>query len=108
MEEINNEMNFEIFSIHTAKYRTLLTKKFRNRKNWQPTDPKMVHSAIPGTVRQVFIKEGKKVEEGEIMLELEAMKMYNKILAPMSGVIKTIHVKPGERIPKDTLMVEYK
>ncbi len=108
MEENNNEPKFEIFSIHTAQYKTLLTKKYLNRKNWQPADPKQVLSAIPGTVRQIFAKEGKKIEEGEILLELEAMKMYNKILAPMSGIIKTIHVKTGERIPKDTLMIEYK
>lgn len=107
MEE-NNDLKFETFSIHTAKYQTLLTKKFINRKTWQPADIKMVYSAIPGTVKQIFIKTGKKVEAGEIMLELEAMKMYNKILAPVSGTIKAINIKVGERIPKDFLMVEFK
>ncbi|PKP05250.1 MAG: acetyl-CoA carboxylase biotin carboxyl carrier protein subunit [Bacteroidetes bacterium HGW-Bacteroidetes-6] len=107
MEE-NNDLKLESFSIHTAKYNTLLTKKFKNRVMWQPTDLKMVYSAIPGTVRQIFIKTGKKVEAGEIMLELEAMKMYNKILAPVSGTIKAINIKTGERVPKNFLMVEFK
>lgn len=107
MEE-NNDNKYVPFSINTAIYNTLLTKKYLNRKPYQPIDPNLVISAIPGTVRQIFAKAGKKVEKGEILLELDAMKMYNKILAPMDGVIKAIHVKTGERIPKDTLMVEYK
>lgn len=101
-------VKYENFTIHTAIYKTLLTKKYKNRKAYEVTDPKLVISEIPGTVRQVFIKKGQKVEAGEIMLELEAMKMYNKILAPEKGEIKTVHVKTGDSIPKKFVMVEMK
>jgi len=99
---------FEKFVIHTAVYDTLLTEKYKNRKKYEPLNPKLIVSQIPGTVRQIFVKKGQKVEEGEMLLELEAMKMYNKILSPIKGVIKTIHVQKDETIPKATLMVELK
>ena len=102
------EVKYEDFVIHTAVYKTLLTEKYKNRKSYEPVDPKLIISQIPGTVRKIFVKKGQKVDEGEVLLELEAMKMYNKILSPMKGEIKAIHVKLDETIPKDTIMVEIK
>ncbi len=101
-------VKFDDFVIHTAVYKTKLTEKFKNRKPYEATDPKMILSEIPGTVLQIFVKKGQKVEKGEMLLELEAMKMYNKILAPEDGVIKAIKVKTGDRIPKNTIMLELK
>ena len=78
---------FDKFVIHTAVYETKLTEKYKSRKPYEPVDPKLIVSQIPGTVRQILVKKGQKMEEGEMLLELEAMKMYNKILAPFNGVI---------------------
>lgn len=101
-------VKFDDFVVHTAVYKTKLTEKFKNRKLYEASDPKMILSEIPGTVRQIFVKKGQKIEKGEIILELEAMKMYNKILAPQDGVIKALHVKSGDVIPKNTTMLELK
>ena len=41
-------------------------------------------------------------------ISLEAMKMHNKIQAPISGTVIKIHVNKGDKLPKDALMFEIK
>lgn len=47
----------------------------------------VVHSPMPGTVIKIFHYNGEKVEKGQPVLVLEAMKMENEIVAPKSGII---------------------
>lgn len=91
-----------------AKYRTLLTEKYKNRKKWEEPNFKKIRSVIPGTVIKIYVKEGQKVKEGDLMMILEAMKMKNKIYFPIDGIVKKIYVKEEQRVPKDHLMIELK
>ena len=65
-----------------------------------------IQSWLPGTILEVFVKEGDVVEEGAPLLILEAMKMQNRIEMPFTARIKAINVEVGSRIPKDSLMIE--
>jgi len=94
------------FAVTARKYKTLLTTKYQNRKQWVNPSPYDVQSIIPGTILDVFVKEGEIVEEGAPILTLEAMKMINRIEMPFTARIKKINVEVGVRIPKDTLMIE--
>jgi len=94
------------FPILSMRYKARLTKKFTNRKKYEAPNIKHVKSYIPGTIIKVYAKKGKKMKKGATLLILEAMKMRNKILMPIDGKIKAIHVKEGEMIPKEFLMVE--
>ncbi len=94
------------FAVTARKYKTLLTKKYINRKQWSNPSPYEVQSIIPGTVLKIFVKEGDIVQEGEAILILEAMKMQNRIQMPFTARIKKINVAEGSRIPKDSLMIE--
>ncbi|MBN2481950.1 MAG: acetyl-CoA carboxylase biotin carboxyl carrier protein subunit [Bacteroidales bacterium] len=86
---------------------TTLTKKFRNRRMWTRPDEKQVSSFIPGTIREVFVKAGDQVQENDRLLILEAMKMMNVIVSPITGTISKVLVAPGEKIPKGKVMVEF-
>ena len=55
-----------------------------------------------------MVEEGQKVKEGDQILVLEAMKMKNKILFSEDGTVKSIHVKEGEKVSKNRLMVTLK
>lgn len=90
------------------KYRTRLSKKYFLRKPYEPVDPKKVTAFIPGTIKKVFIGEGTKVNKGDQMLVLEAMKMNNTMLAPIGGVVSKVLVKPGQVVSKNQLLVEFK
>jgi len=93
--------------IHGVKYRTTFTKKYENRKSWVKPNHKNVLSYIPGTIDEIYVREGDKVKKGEKMLMLEAMKMLNTIEVPANGKIRKINVKTGDRIPKGFVMIEF-
>lgn len=95
------------FQIDETIYKTTLTKKFMDRKPWEPPNDCKLCSFIPGTILKILVKKGQKVEMGEPMLILEAMKMKNEILADRDVVIKDIHVKVGDKIPNRHLMLEF-
>lgn len=94
------------FVVLSMKYKTKLTKKFENRKAYEAPNPNNVLSYIPGTINEIFVKEGQELKEGESLLILEAMKMRNQIAMPFDGKVKAIHVKEGDKIPKNHLMIE--
>ena len=94
------------FAVTARKYKTLLTKKYLNRKPWVNPSAYEIQSIIPGTILSVFVKEGDIVSEGSPLLILEAMKMLNRIEMPFTARIKKINVEVGLRIPKDSLMIE--
>jgi biotin carboxyl carrier protein len=104
MEENNN--NIENFRIGDTIYRTRLTKMYKERKPYVTPDPRNLYSVIPGTIAEILVKSGKKVKEGEVLLLLEAMKMKNRVLAPFDAKVKVIHVKEGQIVPKNFLIIE--
>lgn len=95
-------------NIDGTNYKTYLTGKFENRTVWDKPDDKKLLSFIPGTIIKVFVEKGQKVKKGEKVVILEAMKMQNKILIPMDGVVKQVHVQEGQTLPKGALILELK
>lgn len=94
--------------IENTVYKTHFTKKYANKKKYEPKDPKKITAFMPGTILELDVKIGDKVKKGDFLLILEAMKMKNRIFAEQDGTIKKIHVKIGDRIPKSTLLIEMK
>lgn len=94
------------FTIGGMYYKTTLTKKFKNRKNYEETDINLVKAFIPGTIVEIKVKHGQKVSKGEPLLLLEAMKMRNIIAAPKDGRVKKIWVKLNDLVTKDQLLIE--
>jgi biotin carboxyl carrier protein len=65
-----------------------------------------VVAIMPGQVTRVMVHEGQKVEEGEAVCVLEAMKMENELRTDRGGVVKAVHVQPGDDVEKDQVLVE--
>ncbi|MBP8849070.1 MAG: acetyl-CoA carboxylase biotin carboxyl carrier protein subunit [Breznakibacter sp.] len=103
---MENKEELVDFCILKRVYKTTLTKKYAGRKNWEPNNPNEIISIIPGTIISIDVKEGQTLKMGERILVLESMKMYNNICMPCDGSITKICVEPGQRIPKNHLMVE--
>ena len=98
--------NLSSLNINSTLYQTRLGKKFENRKPYKPADPRLITAFIPGTVLEIFIKEGQKVKKGEELLILEAMKMQNKLKSPVDGRISKIVIRSGDRVSKGMLLIE--
>jgi len=107
-DAIIEKHEFKNFMVDDDTYKTLLSEKFLSRKKYEPKDPGKVVSFIPGTIIKIFVKEGQKVKKGEKLLVLEAMKMHNILLAPISGKISKIHVSSSNKVANKELLVEIK
>jgi len=57
---------------------------------------KDIKTTMPGRIVKVFIREGDRVEGGQAVLVLEAMKMQNEIKSPQSGVLSSLNFSEGE------------
>ena len=67
-----------------------------------------VKAPMPGKIIDVLAREGAFIQRGEPIVILEAMKMQNEILSPVSGTITKIAVKPNSNVMKDDLIAEIK
>ena len=65
-----------------------------------------IHALIPGLVSRIFVKAGDKVQSGEKLCILEAMKMENEITAPKNGTVTSIHIDSGDNVEKGDLIME--
>ncbi len=90
-----------------TRFLTELPDNFFHKDKYTPPNEKEVKSQIPGTIYQIFVKEGQTIKAGEKLLILEAMKMRNQVTSPITGVIKTIKVKKGDIVRKNTLLLIY-
>ncbi len=95
-------------SVDEVGYKTRPNKKFESRKPYTPLNPMMVSSFMPGNIQKVFVEQGQKVQEGDQLCVLEAMKMKNIMLAPENGIVKRVNVKEGDMVPKNHPLVELK
>ncbi len=61
---------------------------------------------MPGSVQSINVKAGDSVEQGQLLLVLEAMKMEHQIMAPRDGIIAEILVAIGDQVANgETLVV---
>lgn len=66
-----------------------------------------VYSPMPGIIVSVSVKKGQKVEPGQTLLVMEAMKMENNVTAPRSGKIKEVLIKPGQEVGNQQLLISF-
>ena len=74
-------------------------------KQATPAAGKPVVAPLPGTINEIKVKVGDKVNTGDTVVVLEAMKMQNSIDAETSGTITSINVNEGDAVMEgDTLV----
>lgn len=65
-----------------------------------------VKAPIPGLITAVFVEAGQKVEAGQPLLILEAMKMENEINAPVTGVVSKLNAHVGKSALLNEVLAE--
>ena len=66
-----------------------------------------IAAPMPGRVVVVKVKGGDKVEQGQELLVMEAMKMELSLKAPHATIIASVHAEPGEFIEADAILVRF-
>ena len=78
-----------------------ITKDIGN-KGYQVVAP------LPGTIIKLFVKKDDKVNAGDKLLIMEAMKMENDILSEKSGVVESINVSLNDTVLQNDLLIVIK
>ena len=102
---MNENDSSDILNIDGTPYRTRLSSRFLNRKPYAPADPKIITGFIPGTVLDILVSQGQDVKEGDELMILDAMKMQNMLLSPVTGTIGEIFVARGDKVSKGSILI---
>ncbi|MFC6047779.1 biotin/lipoyl-containing protein, partial [Methylobacterium hispanicum] len=68
---------------------------------------KQVLCPMPGLVKQILVKEGQEVKNGEPIAVVEAMKMENVLRAERDATVSKIHAKEGDSLAVDAVILEF-
>ena len=67
-----------------------------------------LRAPMPGVVLAILVEVGQRVQKGDALLKLEAMKMEHTIRTAADGVVETIYFAPGDTVAADTILVQLK
>lgn len=96
-----NNVDLSIYEPNQYKYKQFMPepKKVDHAKN--------IMSPMPGAIVTVSVQPGDKVVDGQELLVMEAMKMQNIIKSEIEGVVKAVHIKAGDSVAVDEILIEF-
>ena len=72
-----------------------------------PDTSKLLLCPMPGVVTTIAVKQGDRVEAGQTLATVEAMKMENVLKAEKQGRVKRVAVAAGQSLAVDELILEF-
>jgi len=72
-----------------------------------PDMSRFLLAPMPGLLTRIEVAEGEKVEAGQPLAVVEAMKMENILRAEKSGVVKVINFAAGDSLAVDAAILEF-
>ena len=100
---MNNRINR--INIDDAFYETEIPKGYFEDRSDGKRNPNEIRAIIPGIIADIKVREGERVGPGQVILILEAMKMFNDVEAEIEGRIAEMNINVGDRVEKNQLMV---
>ncbi|KAF1296886.1 pyruvate carboxylase [Enterococcus sp. JM4C] len=80
----------------------------KTKRKAEPTNKEQIGATMSGSVLQVLVNKGDRVQRGDTLLVTEAMKMETSVEARFEGVVDHIYVTEGEAIQSGDLLIEVK
>ena len=77
------------------------------RAKAKPGNAREVGAPMPGVISTLAVKVGQKIEAGDVLLSIEAMKMETAIHAETGGTVAEVLVKPGDAIDAKDLLLRF-
>ncbi len=130
------DANIDVLEIEEKDFRIKLVKQINTIKNQDPPLSSPVSTSAATSVAAVetvreelvpvkaplvgtfykapspdaspFVNEGQRVEKGQVLCIVEAMKVMNEIVAPIAGVVKKIHVSDASLVEFGQIIMEIK
>lgn len=110
-EDLTENGELEVFFELNGTLRSVFIKDKEAQKEMHihpkavKSDKKQVGAPMPGTVIDVRVKVGDKVEKGMPLIILSAMKMETVVQSPVAGVIKSMDVNMGMKLEAEDLLL---
>lgn len=110
-EDLTENGEREVFFELNGTLRSVLIKDKEARKELhihpkaEKGNKKQVGAPMPGTVIDVRVKPGEKIEKGTPLVILSAMKMETVVQSPVEGVVKTVDTNMGMKLEAEDLIV---
>ncbi len=95
------EVKALVYTEREARYARLMPAKTLSGSE------KSIRCPMPGLVISLAVAEGQEVKAGETLAVVEAMKMENILRAERDGIIEKVHVKPGDSVAVDAVIMEF-
>jgi pyruvate carboxylase subunit B len=73
----------------------------------KPADQTSLAAPMPGLVMRVLVRPGDRVQAGQGVVVIEAMKMENELRAAVPGVVRSVAVAAGSAVEKGAVLVEF-
>ena len=114
--------NIEMVNTHSKRHYTVNTfynsydvevidtqaRYLKNRSGaGQEATGDAIISPMPGKVVKILVKEGDKVEAGQTVMTISAMKMESEFKAPRNATVKKISVAEGDVVDGNQVMVVF-
>jgi biotin carboxyl carrier protein len=103
--EVHPEDQTKPDTLNVAK--DLLTRKMSKLAVSPSGDMNQLIAPLPGTIVDIFVKNGEDVEAGHVVLIIEAMKMKNSIRSTRSGKIAEVLVTVGQTVAHKQALVRF-
>ena len=101
--EVSLPADFVVRGSRPAKVRKPRPRAFSSNSGSSASGATII-APMQGTVVKVAVEEGQVVEEGDLVIVLEAMKMENPVVAHQAGTITNLSVEPGTPVTPGTAM----
>ncbi|PWE29064.1 pyruvate carboxylase [Pararhodobacter marinus] len=99
------ELNGQPRTIRVPNRKAKATQAARPKA--EDTNENHVGAPMPGSVASVGVSVGQKVNSGDLLLTIEAMKMETGLHAERAATVKAVHVQPGAQIEAHDLLIEF-
>jgi biotin carboxyl carrier protein len=70
-------------------------------------EEKVARSPVSGVVVRAAVQVGQTLQEGDVLMVLEAMKMETSVTAPAAGTVAAIKVKAGDSVQSGQILIEF-
>ena len=80
----------------------------RGKKGGAASGVARVNAPMTGSIVEVRCQPGDEVEQGQVLLVIESMKMNNELRSPVAGVVEAVPVIAGQRVQAADLLVAIK
>ncbi|KAK2964860.1 putative Pyruvate carboxylase [Blattamonas nauphoetae] len=98
--------------VNKQVYQTKVTLKaadaIANLVKADPANKCQIGSSIPGTVSDISVTPGAKVQLGQNLAKITSMKMEVHVQSPFEGVVESIAVKDGMKVATNSLLFKLK